>query len=165
MKNLSSIVQRLISGGVEFVLIGGFAAVAHGSPMGTQDVDICCSFAEDNLMRIQTALSDLNPVHRSRPDIRLDLTPELCSRLKNLYLKTDLGLLDCLGEVLGLGEYAEVKQHAVELPLPAGICHVLNIDSLIIAKEAVGRRRDLETVALLKEIKNRPNPSSGSASA
>ena len=161
MNNLSSIVQRLISGGVEFVLIGGFAAVAHGSPLGTQDVDICCSFAEDNLMRIQASILDLHPVHRSRPDIPLDLTPELCSRLKNLYLRTDLGLLDCLGEVLGLGVYAEVKNHAVDLNLPAGTCRVLDIDSLIIAKEAVGRRRDIETVALLKEIKNRPlSPSS-----
>lgn len=155
MNNLSRIVQRLIEGDVEFVLIGGFAAVVHGSPLGTQDVDVCCAFTDANLMRIQAALADLHPVHRSRPDIRLDLTPELCARLKNLYLKTDIGILDCLGEVLGLGDYNAVKEHAIEVQLPAGKCRVLSIDSLITAKEAVGRRRDIETVAHLKEIKNR----------
>ena len=155
MNNLSRIIQRLIEGEVEFVLIGGFAAVVHGAPTESLVLELCCAFTEANLMTIQAALADLHPVHRSRPDIRLDLTPELCARLKNLYLKTDFGILDCLGEVLGLGNYDAVKNHAIEVQLPAGKCRVLSIDSLITAKEAVGRRRDIETVAHLKEIKNR----------
>jgi hypothetical protein len=165
MNNLSSIIQRLIEGGVEFVLIGGFAAVAHGSPMGTKDVDVCCAFTEENLMRIQAALADFHPVHRSRPDIPLDLTPELCARLKNLYLKTDLGLLDCLGDVLGLGDYSEVSKHTVQLNLPCGPCRVLDIDGLITAKAAVGRRHDLETIAHLKEIKKRKSTPPPAASS
>ena len=102
MQNLSELVRRLISSDVEFVLVGGFAAVAHGVMLVTQDVDICCRFTEANLMRIQAALADLHPVHRSRPDLPLALTPEQCASLKNLYLKTDFGIVDCLGEVLGV---------------------------------------------------------------
>ena len=152
MQNLSELVRRLIASEVEFVLVGGFAALAHGSTLGTRDVDICCRFTESNLMRIQRAFADLHPVHRPRTDIPLDLTPASCASLKNLYLKTDLGIVDCLGEVLGVGDFDEVARHAIELELPIGKCRVLDIDTLIIAKEAMNRDHDRITVKHLKEI-------------
>lgn len=153
MQNLSELVRRLIAGRVEFVLVGGFAAVAHGVTLVTRDVDVCCRFDEANLMRIQKAVADLHPVHRSRPDLLLALTPDQCANLKNLYLKTDLGALDCLGEVLGVGGYDDVAGHSIEVELPGGKCRVLDIDALIRAKEAMGREHDKITVEQLKEIK------------
>jgi hypothetical protein len=153
MQNLSELMRRLIAAQVEFVLVGGFAALAHGVMRSTRDVDICCRFSEANLMRIQRAFADLNPVHRPRTDIPLQLTPELCASLKNLYLKTDLGIVDCLGEVLGVGNFDEVAKHSIELELPSGKCRVIDIDTLIIAKEAMDRDHDRITVRHLKEIK------------
>src|SRR5687767_6444925 len=104
MDKLSDLLARLHAERVEFVVIGGLAAVVHGVVLVTLDVDVCCRFTEENLMRIQRAVADLHPVHRSRPDLPLQLTSEQCASLKNLYLKTDWGILDCLGEVLGLGD-------------------------------------------------------------
>jgi hypothetical protein len=104
-------------------------------------------------MRIQRALAGLHPVHRSRPDLPLSLTPEQCASLKNLYLKTDLGIIDCLGEVLGVGSFDDVATHSVEVELPAGKCRVLDIDTLIQAKEAMNRDHDRITVKQLQEIK------------
>lgn len=153
MQNLSELTRRLIAGQVEFVLVGGFAAVAHGVTLVTRDVDICCRFSEQNLMRIQKALADLHPAHRSRPDLPLALTPEQCASLRNLYLKTDLGVLDCLGEVLGVGNFDEVAKHSLEVELPSGKCRVLGIDALIRAKEAMNRDHDRITVKHLQEIK------------
>jgi hypothetical protein len=139
--------------------VGGFAAVAHGATLVTRDVDACCRFSEVNLMRIQKAVADLHPTHFPRTDLPLALTPELCVQLKNLYLKTDLGKLDCLGEVLGVGQFDEVLNNSIELELPIGKCRVLDIDSLIRAKEAMGRDHDLITVTHLQQIKrlHRPN--------
>ena len=68
MQNLAELTRRLIAGQVEFVLVGGFAAIAHGVMRSTRDVDICCRFSEANLMRIQKALADIHPVHRPRTD-------------------------------------------------------------------------------------------------
>ena len=82
----------------------------------------------------------------------LNLTPEQCATLKNLYLKTDLGVLDCLGDVLGVGGFDEVACHAVEVELPSGKCRVLDIEALIRAKEAMDRDHDRITVRQLKEI-------------
>jgi predicted nucleotidyltransferase len=152
MQNLSELTQRLIESRVEFVLVGGFAAVAHGVTLVTRDVDICCRFSETNLMRIQAAFADLHPVHRSRPDMPLELTPQQCAGLKNLYLKTDLGVVDCLGEVLGIGNFEEVLKHSVEVELPYGNCRIIDLEALIRAKEAMNREHDLITVKHLKEI-------------
>jgi len=153
MQNLSELMRRLVSSQVEFVLVGGFAAVAHGVTLVTRDVDICCRFNEANLLLIQEAFADLHPVHRSRPDLPLQLTSEQCSMLKNLYLKTDLGVVDCLGEVLGVGHFDEVLKNSVEVELPYGKCRILDIDALIRAKEAMNRNHDKITVMLLKKIK------------
>lgn len=155
MQNLAELTRRLIEAEVEFVLVGGFAALAHGAMRSTRDVDICCRFSNANLMRIQKAFADLHPVHFPRTDLPLQLTPELCSRLKNLYLKTDLGRVDCLGEILGIGDFDEVVKHSIELELPAGECRVMDIDALIRAKEAMNRDHDQITVKELKEIKKR----------
>jgi hypothetical protein len=153
MQNLSELMRRLIESHVEFVLVGGFAAVAHGVTLVTRDVDICCRFNEANLMRIQKAFADLNPVHRSRPDMPLELTTEQCATLKNLYLKTDIGIVDCLGEVLGVGNFDAVLQQSVEVELPYGKCRVLDIDALIRSKEAMNRDHDRITVKYLQAIK------------
>ena len=152
MQNLSELMRRLISSRVEFVLVGGFAAVAHGATLVTRDVDICCRFNEANLMQIQKAFADLHPVHRTRSDLPLTLTPEQCASLKNLYLKTDLGVVDCLGEVLGVGDFEQVLKHSIEVELPQGKCRVLDIETLIRAKEAMNRDHDRITVRYLKEI-------------
>lgn len=156
MPGLESILERLIRARVEFVVVGGFAAVAHGASLVTQDIDICCAFTPDNLMRLQAALADLQPTHRMIPARPLmQLTRESCVGLQNLYLSTDWGQLDCLGAVLGIGGYEEVQAHSVDVELPAGPCRVLDIDALIRAKEAMGRERDREAVLQLRAIRER----------
>ena len=91
--------------------------------------------------------------------IALALTPEQCARQKNLSLKTDLGIVDCLSEVLGVGNFDEVWEHSVELELPIGKCRVIDIDTLIVAKEAMNRDHDRITARDLKEIKKRQQQS------
>jgi hypothetical protein len=157
MQNLSELTRRLISSQVEFVLVGGFAAVAHGVTLVTRDVDICCRFSEANLMRIQKAFDGLHPTHRTRPDLPLKLTPEQCADLKNLYLKTDLGIVDCLSEVLGVGNFEAVLKNSIEVELPYGKCRILDIETLIHAKEAMNRDHDRITVKYLKEIIRQQN--------
>ena len=49
MQNLAELTRRLIEAQVEFVLVGGFAALAHGAMRSTRDVDICCRFSEANI--------------------------------------------------------------------------------------------------------------------
>jgi len=155
MQNLTELTRRLIAAQAEFVLVGGFAAAAHGVTLLTRDVDICCRFDEANLRRIQSAVADLHPVRRSRPDLPFELTPDEGAQLKNLYLRTDLGPLDCLGEILGVGDFDEVSSHSIRLELPFGPCRILDLESLIRAKEAMNRDHDRVSVRQLREIQKR----------
>jgi len=159
MPDLNGLLQRLHDHDVEFVLVGGFAAVVHGGTWVTRDLDICCRFTEKNLLRIQAAAADLHPVHRMRPDLPLELTPEICATLKNLYLKTDIGPLDCLGEVKGVGNFEEVWKHSVVAEFPFGECRVLDLDTLIKAKQAMNREHDIFTVKQLLAVKDRRSQS------
>jgi hypothetical protein len=156
MAQLNQLVQRLITARVEFVLVGGFAAIAHGVSLMTQDVDVCCPFNPENIRAVHAAVGDLHPVHRMTPQkLPFVWSLELCSGLKNLYLDTDFGPLDCLSSVLGVGEFEEVKRRSIEAPMPLGACLVLDIDALIDAKFATNRTRDRMTILQLKAIKER----------
>ena len=126
----------------------------HGVPLVTKDLDVCCRFTPENLRRIESAVKDLHPFHRLAANkLPLELTDELCSRLKNIYIQTDLGKLDCLGEVAGVGDYGHALKRSVKFKLSYGEFRILDIDALIDAKQAVGRERDLEAVRFLRAIK------------
>jgi hypothetical protein len=156
MEGLELILNRLINEQVQFVIVGGFAAVAHGVTIVTKDLDICLPFSLENVARLDAALAPLHALHRltpQRPPFKFD--EKLVPNLRNLYLATDAGQLDCLGEVAGVGDFAAVSARSIQLQLPFGECRLLDIDALIAAKEAIGRRHDWQTVAQLRAIKER----------
>ena len=141
---------------VEFVIIGGVCGVLHGASLVTLDLDICCRFTRENLRQIEAAVKNLHPRHRLTANkLSFELTDELCGSLKNIYLNTDLGVLDCLSEVSGIGNYEQVLQRSVPHALSYGEFRILNLDALITAKSAVGREKDLDAVRLLRAIKER----------
>jgi hypothetical protein len=150
-----NLIERLKKGGVKFVLVGGFAGVVHGCTYVTQDIDICCNFSTNNLITLQKALKDLHPVHRMTPKrLKLKLTAENCNQFKNLYLDTDIGQLDCLASIQGLGDYEDVENLSEIRNLGGGLrIHVLTIDSLIKARKAMNRPRDKEAILQLEAIK------------
>src|SRR5438552_13042462 len=113
-QNDQALLTRLEGSGLEFVVIGGVCAVFYGAPLATFDLDICCRFGEQNLKRLEAALRDFHPVHRLTPNkLPFELRPHLLTELKNLYLQTDLGALDCLSEVAGIGSYDEVLKQSI----------------------------------------------------
>ena len=156
MDQPDDLIPRLTQADVEFVVVGGLAAALHGATLVTQDLDICCEFSVGNLMRLQAAIADLHPVHRMPPaHPPLILTPDSCRGLKNLYLDTDYGQLDCLSSIAGVGDFAEVRRNSIELELPAGVCRVFSLDALIRSKEALDQPRDRDALHQLKAIRER----------
>ena len=154
MPSPESLLQRLLDHEVRFVIVGGYAAVAHGASLVTQDLDICCPFTAGNLLRLQAAVSDLRPAHRMTPQrIPLKLTAASCRGLKNLYLATDLGPLDCLCRILGVGDYKAARAASRRVRIGRHWCRILDIQPLIIAKLAMGRPRDIEAVRQLRAIR------------
>ena len=153
-QNDQALLMRLKDSGLNFVVIGGLCVVYHGVPVATFDLDICCAFGEENVRRIESAVKDLNPVHRLTANkLPLEQTRGSFKDLKNIYLQTNLGKLDCLSEVAGLGGYEQVLQQSISHSMSFGQFRMLSLDALITAKAAVGRQKDLDAVRLLRAVK------------
>ena len=153
MKSLHVLLQRFADAGVEFVVVGGFAGVLHGSSYVTEDLDICAVMSPGTVAKLRAILADLHPVHRMTPN-RLSFLdyPPAGQPLANVYLETDAGVVDVLGSVLGLGDYHALIRHAIEVPLFGRKCLVISLADLITAKEAMGREKDLLTAKELRAI-------------
>ncbi|MCL4179284.1 MAG: nucleotidyltransferase [Verrucomicrobia bacterium] len=153
MEQLTQILERLNRERVEFVLVGGLAGVFHGVPLVTRDVDVCLPFTEQNLFRLERALDGLNPVHRQTPQrLAFKVADDFPRGLKNLYLRTDLGVLDCLGEISGVGDYLAVRGRSEPAELPVGTVHILSLSALIDAKAALDRTQDKLALIHLRRI-------------
>jgi hypothetical protein len=122
--------------------------------MVTQDVDICLDFSPANLLALQKAIANVHPVHRMIPGRqKLELTEKNCGSFKNLYLDTDIGRIDCLGSIKGVGDYQKVKEESVMMETDGVRLQVLNLDALIESKKAMNRPRDRQAIAELEAIK------------
>ncbi len=156
-ENLKALLERLLQHEIDFVLAGGLACVVHGSPLVTQDIDICLSIDQEQIGKLRVALTDLSPKHRMNPNFQpsfLDY-PEQLEGTKNIYLETDLGILDILSELSPVGAFERVKRDAITVPLFGYQCRVVSIEDLIRIKATMKRPKDKETLLHLREILNR----------
>jgi predicted nucleotidyltransferase len=153
MQDFSQLLQRLADVGLEFVIVGGYAAITYGSSYLTRDVDICTALTEENVAKLRQALRDWNPKHRltHKRLSFLDFPPPGQS-LNNLYLQTDMGVIDILSSILGVGDFAELKSRAEELEVDGKRHLVISLEDLIQAKEALGREKDLLMAKELRAI-------------
>ena len=153
MTNLNNLLQKLCEAEVEFVIVGGFAAVIHGSSMLTQDLDVCIELNDSNIEKLRNTFADLNPIHRFSSE-RLSFldNPEPAVAVKNLYLQTNLGPIDFLTNIDGVGNYKDVRNNADEITLFNRKVYIININTLLKAKETLGREKDLLTAKELRAI-------------
>jgi len=153
-------VQRLLdvlnAAGVDFVVVGGVALVLRGSSRVTLDLDVCYARDPDNLRRLAAALAPYHPRLRGAPpDLPFLWDDRTLASGLNFTLTTDLGDLDILGEIAGIGGYAQVSAGSSELSVGATRIRVLDLDSLERSKRAAGRIKDLLDLAEIAEIRRR----------
>lgn len=155
MTRFGQLLRRLVDSGVDLVVIGGIAGVAHGAARATYDLDVLYDRAPSNLERLATALADLDPYLRGAPPglpFRLD-RPTLEAGM-NFTLTTAWGDLDLLGSITGAGGYADAVDEAVETTLFGVSCRCLSLEQLIHTKRAAGRPKDLEAIAELEALRS-----------
>lgn len=153
MHNFSGLLARLADAGLDFVIVGGFAAVSHGSSYVTKDVDICVVLSHGTVEKLRTALGDLHPIHRMTPQkLSFMVDPPAGQPVQNLYLQTDLGMVDVLSSVLGVGDFLRLRERAEMIAVDGREYCVMALSDLIQAKEALGREKDLLTAKELRAI-------------
>jgi hypothetical protein len=151
--NFARLVQALADAGVEFVIVGGWCAILHGSSYTTLDLDICFSRRKANLQKLVYSLAPFHPRPRGFPAELPFVWEEATLRNGTLFtLSTNLGGVDLLGEVLGIGDFGQVKEVSVLLDAFDRQIWTLDLPALIRAKQAAGRQKDLQVLPELQGL-------------
>jgi hypothetical protein len=147
------LIRILAEADVKFIVVGGFAASAHGSPRLTVDLDVSYRRDDENISRLVQALSSLQPYPRGAPKgLPFHWDAETIKKGLNFTLITSLGALDLLGEITGGGSFDELKPHSLVVKLHGFDCLCLDLETLIRVKRAAGRPKDFEVIAELEAI-------------
>lgn len=159
MTDFKALLAALGEAGVRFIVVGGVAAVAHGSARLTQDVDVVYSRERENLARLVAALAPHQPYLRGvPPGLPFQWDVETLERGLNFTLVTRLGDIDLLGEIVGGGGFEDLAPQAIELRLFGRSVLCLDLEPLIAVKRAAGRPKDLEAIAELEALRDATKP-------
>ncbi len=151
---LVAIAELLARHGVEFIVIGGQAAVLYGSPLATFDVDLCYRRTAENLERLAAALQELHPTLRGAPpDLPFRLDARALALGSNFTFTTDLGPLDFLGWVDPFGEFETISPRAERIDVGGTSLLVISLDDLIAIKRHIKRPKDQAMLLQLEELK------------
>jgi hypothetical protein len=132
---------------VRYVVIGGLAAITHGAPLITQDVDICYARTDEDLARLAAALATVHPELRGAdPGLPFRHSAEALRRGEAFTLATDIGWLDLIGTPTGTSGFDDLARTAEPFGLFGHRVLVASIEDLIRMKRAAGRPKDLLAV-------------------
>lgn len=153
MTDYAALIPLLVDSEIDFIIVGGAAATAHGSARLTLDLDIVYSRDSFNLEQIVKALEPFQPYLRGAPPgLPFEWSVETLKKGLNFTLITTLGALDLLGEIVGGGGYEELKSQTIKIEVAGVECSCLSLERLIEVKRAAGRPKDLEAIAELEQI-------------
>jgi hypothetical protein len=146
-------IGALLIGGVRFVVVGGVAATIQGSARLTNDLDICYDPAPDNMEGLVRVLRGWHAYLREvEPGLPFTLNVRALRTTPVMTLTTDLGNLDLLDRILGIGGYLEVVAASEPVRIDAIEFRALTLPALISAKKATGRAKDHEQVIELEAL-------------
>jgi hypothetical protein len=140
---------------VVFVLIGGLAAVFHGSPFPTEDADIAPDSGPANLARLAAALRELNA--RVRADAHPEGVPFACDAdalagAQTWNLVTDVGDLDITFRPSGTQGYRDLRRDAVAAEIYGVTVQIASLADVIRSKQAANRPKDQRVLPTLREL-------------
>jgi len=153
MTQLEILLAALTDADVEFIVVGGVAARAHGSSRLTDDVDVSYARAPGNLARLVKALAPLKPYLRGAPaGLPFEWSVATLRAGLNFTLTTTAGAIDLLGEITGGGQYDDLLPHSLTITIFGREVRLLDLPWLIHVKRAAGRPKDLEVIAELEAL-------------
>ncbi len=135
---------------VQYVVVGGVAAVLQGAPVTTFDLDALIKVDSNNVDKVASALAELDARYREHRDLRP--SREDLAAGGHLLLMTDSGPFDVLGFIGGGKRYEDIVGSAVSLDVGELTIKVLSLTALVEEKKVLGRDKDLAVVKLLEAV-------------
>jgi len=149
--DLSALLEGLAEAGVEFILVGGLAAVVQGSPVTTMDVDIVHSRSSGNITRLIGFLKSIGAVYRRSDDKVIEPTEADLSEMGHMLFTTRLGPVDVLAFIEERKVYEDLLEHTVEITFRGHIIRVLDLKMLIELKRMSRDPKDRQRLPVLEE--------------
>lgn len=150
--SFQTILAALQRHGVEFVVVGGVAAVLHGAPVTTFDLDTLIRVSDENATRLMAAFDELKARYRGHsPELKPVREDILAGR--HLLLMTDAGPLDILGFIGRQDRYEDLLGRFETVSLDGANFSILGLDELIRQKRELGRDKDRVALSLLEAVK------------
>lgn len=147
------ILAALVEHGVAFVLIGGMAAVAHGSPLPTRDVDVTPDTSAANLDRLARALQVLDARVRDTPEGRpLPGDAASLAAAGSWNLTTPYGDLDVFLTPAGTSGYAGLRAEATTFTFRGVTLQLASLADVVRSKAAADRPKDHRALPVLREL-------------
>ncbi|WP_437672595.1 nucleotidyltransferase [Sorangium sp. So ce131] len=135
---------------VDFIVVGGVAAVIQGAPVNTFDLDVVHARTPDNIERLLGALRELDAVYRIDLKRRLSPTASHLASTEHQLLATNMGTLDLLGTIEEGTSYEELLADSEELDLGGIPLRVITLERLIVIKEKLTRPKDQVMLQVLR---------------
>jgi hypothetical protein len=150
----AEIVEVLVRHGVACVLIGGFAAYMHGSPLPTEDVDIVPAMSPDNYARLSDALHELEAKVRAVgvEPLPFDHDAASLAAVQVWSLATKYGDLDITARPSGTQGYDDLRRDASEVDIGGVRILLASLADIVRSKEAAGRDKDRRALPVLREL-------------
>jgi len=143
LNRLTDVLRSLKEHDVQYVVIGGIAAVLHGVPRATFDLDILIESTPDNAQRLLDALLDaqLGTASLTSPEQLLE---------NEVTVFSDRVRIDVQTSTPGI-HFAEAWERRKVMDYQGVQFNVLSREDLIASKRAAGRPVDLDDVRLLEQ--------------
>jgi predicted nucleotidyltransferase len=146
-----AVLTELANAGIDFIIVGGVAAVIDGAPISTFDVDIVHSRTPENIARLEPFLESIDAVFRIQPERQLRPTASYLAGPGHLLLITRYGKLDVLGTIGSGLAYADLLPHSALMEIAPDIrVRVLDLETIIALKEELGRDKDRAVLDVLR---------------
>jgi len=149
--NLSEVLEGLLEAGVDFILVGGLAAVIQGAPVTTMDVDIVHNQTPENIAKLLAFLRSVEAFHRRLDDKFIEPKEGDLSGKGHALFTTRLGPLDVLAVIEEGRSYGDLLGHTVEIDFRGHTLRVLDLKMLIQLKRASRDPKDKQRLPVLKE--------------
>ena len=149
--NLGAILEGLIEAGVDFILVGGLAAVVQGAPVTTMDVDIVHNQSSENIAKLLAFLKSIDAFHRRPDDKVIDPKEGDISGMGHALFTTRLGPIDVLGVIEEGRAYGDLLEHTVEIEFRKHTIRVLDLKMLIQLKRTSKDPKDMQRLPVLEE--------------
>ena len=154
MLDAERLIAALNDAGVAYVVIGGFAANAHGVPRATFDLDVVVDRSHENLTKLADTMDALDaPETASDQANFLELDPRdpfALARARVLRIATRFGPLDLVADPPGSTTFETLTRDAIDVRLGDLTIPIVSRDVLIALKRASGRPKDLGDIADLQ---------------